>query len=256
MILWSIGQTPRPRSGQDASAHCCKHCLLSSVRSACRAHPFRLKPCTYISAIPGGHTQTGRQRHIWTTLLKVEAHTASIDTIRADLVYTVERKMVRSRHLAARAGAPQAGRVCPPGQSLRLISVSAETYSMYTSRGWAGENACLFAQGRCELGEGVLQAQLADEGEDGGDARHAHHERKVALDGLAHARVPHFHRHHYACMVARLNHQYIPSWWHSCLQEGHPPGWRYAYHMHGMKRICSLEKWQVRAASTSIMASR
>ena len=69
---------------------------------------------------------------------------------------------------------------------------------------WAGkemqaEDADLLAERGSKLRKGVLQAELANEGEDRGEARHAHHERKVALDGLAHARVAHLHRHHYAC---------------------------------------------------------
>ena len=57
----------------------------------------------------------------------------------------------------------------------------------------------LLPEGRRKLRKRVLQAQLADEGHKRGDARHAHHERKVALDGLADARVAHLHRHHDAC---------------------------------------------------------
>ena len=57
----------------------------------------------------------------------------------------------------------------------------------------------LLPERRRKLRQSVLQAQLADEGHERGDARHAHHERKVALDGLADARVAHLHRHHNAC---------------------------------------------------------
>ena len=87
----------------------------------------------------------------------------------------------------------------------------------------------LLAQGRCELGEGVLQAELADEGApDGGEARHAHHQRKVALDGLADARVAHLHRHHYACSSKRDDLYKALLKWHGRLSIVCPAGFPHA----------------------------